>query len=114
MKRGHSNIDPTKARPWKDTPEKACIPLTGGASFQSSRELPPLALGKDEWEEVGLRMGWLKPTDAKGRVLRIMNLTQGDPELREKCLNRLADEGTTDPKQIKVYDAIITELLERK
>jgi hypothetical protein len=59
MKRGHSNVNAAKAEPWPDNPEKARIPLQGGASVYTVRELPPLALGKSEWEEIGIRMGWL-------------------------------------------------------
>lgn len=65
MKRGHSNVNAAKTEPWPDNPEKARIPLEGGASVYTVRELPPLALGKSEWEEIGRRMGW--PSQAASR-----------------------------------------------
>jgi hypothetical protein len=63
MKRGHSNVKSEKTEPWndKDTePGIAKIPLGGGATIQTFRELPPLALRKEEWQEIGYRMGWLR------------------------------------------------------
>lgn len=63
MKRGHSNVVAEKTEPWvdKDTePGIAKIPLGGGATAQTWQEFPPLALRKQEWEEIGQRMGWLK------------------------------------------------------
>jgi hypothetical protein len=36
------------------------IPLIGGADVYTVKELPPLALSKEEWEIIGRKMGWLK------------------------------------------------------
>lgn len=40
--------------------EKAMIPLIGGAHVNTVRPLLPLALSRDEWQEIGERMGWAK------------------------------------------------------
>jgi len=60
MKKGHSNVDAKRTTTWPNA-DHACaaIPLCGGASYSSYKELPPLALHKDEWEEIGIRMGWM-------------------------------------------------------
>lgn len=60
MKRGHSNVDAKRAGIWPNTYlAYAMIPLRGGASYATYKELPPLALTKPEWEEIGIRMGWI-------------------------------------------------------
>jgi hypothetical protein len=64
MKRGHSNVREHETVEWckKDkavTPGVARIPLNGGGTVQTWRELPPLALRVEEWQEIGRRMGWL-------------------------------------------------------
>jgi hypothetical protein len=63
-KRGHSNVRSEQTRDWSKIETRcargvARIPLSGGASYESFHELPPLALHRDEWEEIGRRMGWL-------------------------------------------------------
>ena len=62
-KRGHSNADVKKVRPWHEVDKQvehgiARIPIMGGASPSSCHELPPLALRREEWEEIGRQMGW--------------------------------------------------------
>lgn len=61
MKRGHSNVHAEKTAPWPEptAPGIARIPLGGGATSQTWKEFPPLALRREEWEEIGKRMGWL-------------------------------------------------------
>lgn len=59
--RGHSNLKASSTRPWPEgegAVEKAHIPLEGGADVTTVRELPPLALGVEEWREIGRRMCW--------------------------------------------------------
>lgn len=63
MKRGHSNVEAEKTKPWsevdKDVNEGiARVPLSGGATYTNWRELPPLALRREEWEEIGRLMNW--------------------------------------------------------
>ena len=63
MKRGHSNVHAEQTKPWHqpkpgDGQPYAKIPLVGGAQAVTTKELPPLALRKQEWEEIGRRMGW--------------------------------------------------------
>lgn len=59
MKRGHSNIYPNQTRPFSaDLPDVAKIPLCGGSSVFTVKELPPLALREEEWREIGQRMNW--------------------------------------------------------
>lgn len=59
MKQGHSNIYASDTKPYPTSPDKAMIPLIGGANVNTVKELPPLCLDKDEWEIIGKRMGWL-------------------------------------------------------
>lgn len=58
LPRGHSNAYADEAEPWPDLPEKARVPLSGGSRVDTCRALPPLALSREEWEEIGVRMGW--------------------------------------------------------
>lgn len=58
MKQGHSNVRTKYTEPWPDNPLLAKIPLEGGASVYSVKELPPLALSQEEWKRIGERMGW--------------------------------------------------------
>ena len=62
MKRGHSNVKPEQTKQWEHAEDGiAKIPLCGGATFQTVRELPPLALRESEWLLIGEKMGWIKP-----------------------------------------------------
>lgn len=63
MKRGHSNVESSRTRPWSEVDPKveegiARIPLGGGATVSTWREFPPLAMRKEEWEQIGIKMGW--------------------------------------------------------
>lgn len=64
--RGHSNAYVEETEPYPDLPQKACIPLVGGSRVDTCKPLPPLALDKEEWQEIGRRMGWI-PAIAVGR-----------------------------------------------
>ena len=66
--RGHSNVYADETEPYPTHPEKACVPLIGGSRVDTCRPLPPLALSREEWEEIGRRMGWLKPSRAVEKV----------------------------------------------
>lgn len=55
--RGHSNVYADETTKYLET-DKACIPMIGGSRVDTCKALPPLALGKDEWEEIGRRMKW--------------------------------------------------------
>lgn len=68
--RGHSNLYPDETVPCDTCPEKASIPMVGGAYVWSCKPLPPLALSREEWEEIGRRMGWIgkKPRKAVSHV----------------------------------------------
>lgn len=62
-KRGHTNANTNAIREWQEVEKYveagiARIPISGGASPGTIREFPPLALTKDEWEEIGRKMGW--------------------------------------------------------
>jgi hypothetical protein len=68
-KRGHSNVHAERTTVWATTdsrgrhisdPDMAVVPLEGGATVHSVRELPPLVLRRQEWAEIGRLMGWLK------------------------------------------------------
>lgn len=58
LPRGHSNIYTEGIKPWQECPDKACIPISGGASVYIVKPLPPLALSRCEWEMIGEAMGW--------------------------------------------------------
>lgn len=58
--KGHSNAHTDQTAPHPTNPDKASIPLEGGASVYTVKELPPLALSREEWQEIGERMGWTK------------------------------------------------------
>jgi len=59
MAQGHSNVRLEEFTTPPHCPEKAQIGLAGGASPQTCRSLPPLVLTREEWEEIGRKMGWL-------------------------------------------------------
>jgi hypothetical protein len=64
-RRGHSNIRGDSHGgldiwTWPDGPAGvARVGIDGGASSATCRELPPLALRREEWEAIGRKMGWL-------------------------------------------------------
>lgn len=58
--RGHSNAHTDQTAPYPTNPDRASIPIVGGATVFSVRALPPLSLSREEWEEIGERMGWVK------------------------------------------------------
>jgi hypothetical protein len=59
-KRGHSNVHADQTTTYPTTPDRALIPIEGGASVSTVKELPPLSLSREEWETIGERTGWLK------------------------------------------------------
>lgn len=70
MKRGHSNVRAEKTCSWETIDKKvdagiARIPLDGGSSPSTCKELPPLALREEEWQEIGRRMGWFAEKQTK-------------------------------------------------
>jgi hypothetical protein len=73
--KGHSNVHAEKTQAWHEIDPNvefgvACIPIVGGASPSTAKDLPHLSLRKEEWEEIGRRMEWApnnataKPADA--------------------------------------------------
>jgi len=68
--RGHSNIYPNETTPYPTNPGTASIPLVGGSRVDTCRPLPPLALSREEWEEIGRRMGWIRKRRPSTRVSR--------------------------------------------
>lgn len=61
MPRGHSIAYPDQAVRDADIPDIARVPIRGGSSLAHWRNLPTLALRRDEWEALGRRMGWSGP-----------------------------------------------------
>ena len=62
MTRGHSNVyDLGSMKPYDTNPDRWSIPIQGGASVYTVKNLPDLALSKEEWLEIGKRAGWTKP-----------------------------------------------------
>lgn len=60
--RGHSNVvnEPTPL-----STSQVMVPISGGASIATYRRLPDLILSRQEWEDIGKAMGWLKPRSGK-------------------------------------------------
>ena len=61
-RRGHSNVQEEDLRHVlsdSSAGDYALIPIFGGATFATVKELPPLALRKREWLAIGQKMGWL-------------------------------------------------------
>jgi len=50
----------SKLKPLSTNPDRVMIPIQGGASVSSVKELPPLALSKAEWLDIGKRAGWVE------------------------------------------------------
>lgn len=60
MARGHSNLTRLDGiKPYPTNPVRMMIPIAGGSTLDNIKELPPLALSKAEWLEIGKRAGWL-------------------------------------------------------
>jgi hypothetical protein len=60
-KRGHSNVHKLdEVKPYPTNPERALVPILGGANVTTVKELPPLAISEDEWKTIGRMMGWLR------------------------------------------------------
>ncbi len=62
-KKGHSNVKAGETAEWRSVDPKvaagvARIPLQGGATVQTVKELPPLSLNETEWRIIGEKMGW--------------------------------------------------------
>jgi hypothetical protein len=65
--RGHSNVHAEQTTAWvrsDGNPLRARIPISGGATVYSVKDLPPLALSRDEWLEIGRRMEWIEDDKA--------------------------------------------------
>lgn len=60
MVRGHSNVHHLdEMKPYPTNPDRWSIPVQGGASVYTVKDLPDLALSKEEWLEIGRRAGWI-------------------------------------------------------
>jgi predicted methyltransferase len=60
MTRGHSNVyNLSEIKPYPTNPDKISIPIQGGASVYTVKNLPDLALDKEEWLEIGKKAGWI-------------------------------------------------------
>lgn len=57
--RGHSNVHVDQTERYGDT-DRAMIPIESGATVYTVKPLPPLSLSREEWQEIGERMGWAK------------------------------------------------------
>ena len=54
MTRGHSNVyNLSGMKPYETNPDSWSIPIQGGASVYTVKNLPDLALDKEEWLEIG-------------------------------------------------------------
>ena len=49
-------------KPYPTNPLRVIIPIEGGASVYTVKDLPPLALSKEEWLTIGRKTGWIKDT----------------------------------------------------
>lgn len=57
--RGHSSAYPQLTEPYPTNPERASIPIEGGASVHTVKPLPALSLSFEEWETIGRKMNWI-------------------------------------------------------
>lgn len=55
---GHSNAIVDQVQPISTS--QAMIPIHGGATVTTYRALPSLILSREEWQEIGERMGWAR------------------------------------------------------
>ena len=70
--RGHSNARVTELTTHPTATHKAMIPIEGGADVYSVKNLPPLALDRNEWKTIGDRMNWwMSPPDTNSGSLWI-------------------------------------------
>jgi len=58
MKRGHSNVYPQTTK-LDEVSGRAMIEMRGGATVYSCKDLPPLALSREEWVAIGEAMNWI-------------------------------------------------------
>jgi hypothetical protein len=65
--RGHSNAYAEETEPYPSNPSRASIPLAGGSTVYTCKPLPALSLSREEWEEIGRRMGWIRTRAAVAR-----------------------------------------------
>ncbi|MFA5307433.1 MAG: hypothetical protein WC365_08350 [Candidatus Babeliales bacterium] len=60
MTKGHSNVCNLETmHPYPTNPNRWCIPIEGGSSVYTVKNLPDLALSKNEWFEIGKKAGWI-------------------------------------------------------
>lgn len=109
--RGHSNIKTESLRA-NDRTGAAMIPLEGGATVNSVRSLPPLALRREEWKTIGDRMNWFaSPPNTNGGSLWIEfhdrggrvdvnNLTLEGIQAAKYQLERMAEELETAQEKL--------------
>lgn len=70
--RGHSNVKLEGIRQHEVVSDAIMIPIEGGATLQTVRPLPTLALRRNEWKAIGDRMNWWQsPPDTNGGSLWI-------------------------------------------
>ena len=60
MTRGHSNVCDMEKVVIDSYTGKVKVPLHGGTGIYTTKDLPPLYLSKEEWEQIGRKAGWLK------------------------------------------------------
>jgi hypothetical protein len=61
MTRGHSNVvNLSEMEQYPTNPDVWSIPIQGGASVYTVKNLPDLALRKEEWLKIGKIAGWTK------------------------------------------------------
>lgn len=70
-KRGHSNAHVEQAEVHGTVTDAAIIPLEGGATVYTVKELPSLVMRKSEWRTLGDRMNWWRSTDGSGGTIWI-------------------------------------------
>lgn len=92
MARGHSNVRLENLTTNKNT-GAAMIQIEGGATLSTVRELPPLALRREEWKQIGDRMNWwLSPPGTNSGCLWIQfHDTGGRIQIEDLSLNGIHD-----------------------
>jgi hypothetical protein len=73
MTRGHSNVtNLSEMEQYPTNPDRWSIQIQGGSTISSVKNLPNLALSKEEWLEIGKRAGWISET-----IMQTLQETKG-------------------------------------
>lgn len=104
--RGHSNVKAGETSSFRNSRDIALIPISGGASLETYRPLPPLGLRQKEWEEIGRRMGWAKEPSQSSREKRLIEALEYARQVIVRMESFLARERLNPPWLKDTYQII--------